>query len=144
MKANAAAQAYYDSVAQLYAGWGVDFVKVDCISKPYQADEIRMMRAALEKTGRPMVLSLSPGPTPVEEADDVRKFAELWRISDDMWDTWLGPEGETFPAGLVRQFDRAAAWAPHIQVGSLAGCGHAALRVSGAEARVGVRRGCRG
>ena len=117
LKANAAAQAYYDSVAQLYASWGVDFVKVDCISKPYQADEIRMMRAALEKTGRPMVLSLSPGPTPVEEADDVRKYAELWRISDDMWDTWLGPEGETFPAGLVRQFDRAAAWAPHIQVG---------------------------
>ena len=117
MKANAAAQAYYDSVAQLYAGWGVDFVKVDCISKPYQADEIRMMRAALEKTGGPIVLSLSPGPTPVEQADEVQQYAELWRISDDMWDTWLGPEGETFPAGLVRQFDRAAAWAPLVRVG---------------------------
>ncbi len=117
LKANAAAQAYYDSIAQVYAGWGVDFVKVDCISKPYQADEIHMMRAALEKTGRPIVLSLSPGPTPVEEAEDVAKYAELWRISDDMWDTWQGPEGQTFPAGLVRQFDRTATWAPHIQVG---------------------------
>jgi alpha-galactosidase len=109
LKANAAAQSYYDSVARLYAGWGIDFIKVDCISKPYQADEIRMMSAALKKTGRPIVLSLSPGPTPVEEADDIRKYAQLWRISDDMWDTWSAPEGETFPAGLVRQFDRTAA-----------------------------------
>jgi hypothetical protein len=117
LKANAASQAYYDSIARLYAGWGIDFIKVDCISKPYQAEEIRMMSEALKKTGRPIVLSLSPGPTPVEEAEDIRKYAQLWRISDDMWDTWSAPEGETFPAGLVRQFDRTAAWASHIEVG---------------------------
>ena len=34
-----------------------------------------------------------------------------------MWDTWLAPAGETFPAGLVRQFDRTAQWAPHIEAG---------------------------
>jgi hypothetical protein len=118
LKANAAAQAYYDSIARLYAGWGIDFIKVDCISKPYQADEIHMMSAALKKTGRPIVLSLSPGPTPLEQADDLKKYAQLWRISDDMWDTWPAPPGgETFPAGLVRQFDRTAAWAPHIEAG---------------------------
>jgi len=124
LKANAASQAYYDSLAKLYAGWGVDFIKVDCISQPYQADEIHMMSAALGKShggpgqaGRAMVLSLSPGPTPVEQADDVRKYAQQWRISDDMWDTWSAPEGQTFPAGLVRQFDRTAQWAPHIEVG---------------------------
>jgi hypothetical protein len=117
LKANAAAQAYYDSVIKLYAGWGVDFIKVDCISNPYRADEIHMMSSAIGKSGRAMVLSLSPGPTPIEEADDVKKYAQQWRISDDMWDTWLGPEGKTFPAGLVRQFDRAAQWAPHIEVG---------------------------
>ncbi len=93
LNANAAAQAYYDSIIKLYAGWGVDYIKVDCISKPYQADEIHMMSAAIKKSGRAMVLSLSPGPTPVEEADDVRKYAQLWRISDDMWDTWPGPRG---------------------------------------------------
>jgi alpha-galactosidase len=116
LNANPAAQAYYDSIIKLYAGWGVDYIKVDCISKPYQADEIHMMSAAIKKSGRAMVLSLSPGPTPVEEADDVRKYAQLWRISDDMWDTWPGPAGQTFPAGLVRQFDRTAEWAPHIEV----------------------------
>jgi hypothetical protein len=76
-----------------------------------------MMSAAIAKSGRAMVLSLSPGPTPIEQADDVKKYAQLWRISDDMWDTWSAPEGQTFPAGLVRQFDRTAQWAPHIVAG---------------------------
>jgi alpha-galactosidase len=117
LKANAAAQAYYDSIIKLYAGWGIDYIKVDCISRPYQADEIHMMSAAIAKSGRAMVLSLSPGPTPIEEAEDVKKYAQLWRISDDMWDTWSGPEDKTFPAGLIRQFERTAQWAPHIAVG---------------------------
>ncbi len=117
LKANAAAQAYYDSVIQMYAGWGIDYIKVDCISKPYQADEIHMMSAAIKKSGRAIVLSLSPGPTPIEQANDLRVYANLWRISDDMWDTWLGKPGETFPAGLVNQFARTAQWAPHAEPG---------------------------
>ncbi len=63
LKANTAAQAYYDSIIKLYAGWGVDYVKVDCISQPYKADEIHMMSSAIGKQGGAMVLSLSPGPT---------------------------------------------------------------------------------
>ena len=117
LKANAAAQAYYDSIIRMYAGWGLDYIKVDCISKPYQADEIHMMSAAIKKSGRAIVLSLSPGPTPIENAQDVRRYAQLWRISDDMWDTWAAPPNETFPAGLVKQFDRTAAWAPYIERG---------------------------
>jgi alpha-galactosidase len=117
LRANAAAQAYYDSVMNLYASWGVDYVKVDCISKPYQADEIHMVSAAIAKSGRAMVLSLSPGPTPIDEAQDLRKYAQLWRISDDMWDTWSAPQGATFPAGLVNQFERTAQWAPLAEAG---------------------------
>jgi alpha-galactosidase len=117
LKANPAAQAYYDSVIQMYAAWGIDYIKVDCISKPYQADEIHMMSAAIRKSGRAIVLSLSPGPTPIEQANDLRVYANLWRISDDMWDTWRGKPGETFPAGLVNQFDRTAQWAPHAEPG---------------------------
>ena len=37
-------QAYYNSIAKLYASWGVDFIKADCISDhPYKPDEIRML-----------------------------------------------------------------------------------------------------
>ena len=85
----AAAQAYYDSIARLYASWGVDFIKVDCISsRPYKGDDIRMLSTALRKTGRPIVLSLSPGAAPIEKIDEMRKYANLWRISDDVWDLW--------------------------------------------------------
>jgi alpha-galactosidase len=80
-----AAQAYYDSLAQLYAGWGVDFLKVDCIADhPYKGDEIRMLSQALGKTGHPIVLSLSPGPAALEKAEELSKYAQMWRISDDV------------------------------------------------------------
>src|SRR5581483_11237969 len=39
-----AGAAYYDSIIKLYAGWGVDFVKVDCIADhPFSPDDIRML-----------------------------------------------------------------------------------------------------
>jgi hypothetical protein len=60
------AQAYYDSLFELYAAWGVDFVKVDDIARPYddnQMAEIEAIRKAIDKTSRAIVLSLSPGDT---------------------------------------------------------------------------------
>src|SRR6266849_2220640 len=108
--AKPAAQAYYDSLAQLYAAWGVDFVKVDCISShPYKGPEIRMISQAIAKSGRPMVLSLSPGPTPVEKRDEVFELSQMWRISDDIWDVWYSDKD--FPQGVKNQFARAASWA---------------------------------
>jgi alpha-galactosidase len=105
-----AAQAYYDSIAQQYAGWGVDFLKVDCIADhPYKADEIRMISQALRKTGRPIVLSLSPGPASLDKAEELSKYAQMWRISDDVWDLWHSDK--QFPSGIENQFARAAKWA---------------------------------
>lgn len=111
VKDNAAGQAYYDSLAKQYAGWGVDFVKVDCIADhPYKGSEIRMIRQALDKTGRPIVLSLSPGPTNVVHAEEVRKYAEMWRISDDFWDHWGVWRGHEFSQGLAQQLATASTW----------------------------------
>ena len=100
------AQAYYDSVFELIASWGVDFVKVDDISRPYHDHEreIEAIRRAIDRTGRPMVLSLSPGETALTAAEHVKRHANLWRISDDFWDTW--------PA-LHEQFARLRNWNPH-------------------------------
>ena len=112
-----AAEAYYDSIAQLYANWGVDFLKVDCISDhPYKGDEIRLISQAIRKTSRPIVLSLSPGPTALDKADEVSKYAQMWRISDDVWDLWHSDT--QFPSGIQNQFARAAKWA------SFSGPGH--------------------
>ncbi|MHB1960041.1 MAG: glycoside hydrolase family 27 protein [Acidobacteriaceae bacterium] len=108
---NAAGQAYYNSIARLYAGWGVDFVKVDCISQPYKMGEIHMVSSALKKTGRPIVLSLSPGPTPLADAADVTKQAQMWRISDDFWDVWSRDNTSSdFPQSAVHQFPLLAQW----------------------------------
>jgi alpha-galactosidase len=114
--AQPAAQAYYDSIAKMYANWGVDLIKVDCISShPYNGDDIRMIRQALDKAGRPIVLSLSPGPAPVEKLDEMRKYAQMWRISDDIWDIWHNDAA--YPKGLGDQFAYVSAWAGKAQPG---------------------------
>lgn len=86
------AQAYYDSIFALYAEWGVDYIKADDILTdypgPYHAAEIEAIRKAIDKSGRPMVLSLSPGPAPVRESAHLAAHANLWRMSADFWDRW--------------------------------------------------------
>jgi hypothetical protein len=110
IKDNAAGQAWYDSLITQYAAWGVDLLKVDCIGDhPYKVDEIRMIRRAIDKEGRPMVLSLSPGPMNLSHADEVGTLANMWRISDDEWDVW-DSNGKGFPQGVKDQFARFAAW----------------------------------
>jgi alpha-galactosidase len=94
-------QAYYDSIAQLYASWGVDFVKADDMSSPYQGPEIHALSVALKKSGRPIVLSLSPGPAPVDKYADLKANAQMWRISNDFWDRWID---------IKKQFDLMKAW----------------------------------
>jgi alpha-galactosidase len=119
VKPNDAGQAYYDSIMQLYAGWGVDFIKVDCIADhPYKREEIRMLANAINKTGRPMVLSLSPGPTALENADEVSRYAEMWRICDDFWDHWGSWKKHEWSQGLHQQFATTARWAGRESPGS--------------------------
>lgn len=88
-----AGQRYYNSLFDLYASWGVDFVKVDDIadSKLYHEshmDEIKMIRQAIDQSGRDMVLSLSPGPSHLDDATDLENHANMWRMTDDFWDLW--------------------------------------------------------
>jgi alpha-galactosidase len=97
------AQAYYDSIAELYASWGVDFIKADDMgSHLYQPAEMKALSTAMRKTGRTMVLSISPGPAPLSEAEFFEKYTQMWRISDDFWDDWKL---------LRQQFDYARDWA---------------------------------
>ncbi|MBN2812788.1 MAG: glycoside hydrolase family 27 protein [Bacteroidales bacterium] len=82
------AQEYYNSLFELYASWGVDFIKIDDLSRPYHKSEIELIRNAIDRCGRPILLSTSPGETPVEFAEHVRNHANMWRMVDDVWDTW--------------------------------------------------------
>jgi alpha-galactosidase len=80
------AQEYYNSLFQLYASWGVDFVKADDLSGHTQ--EIEMVRKAIDNCGRPIVISISPGGDKPETAEFLRNNVNMWRTSDDFWDNW--------------------------------------------------------
>lgn len=115
------AQEYYDSIFELYASWGVDFVKVDdiCVTEfkphdPYSAKgEIEMIRRAIDKCGRPMVLSLSPGPAPIEHAEHLSQHANMWRMTGDFWDNW--PQ-------LYNMFEKCHQWSPYVKAGCWPDC----------------------
>lgn len=115
------AQDYYDSIFELYAQWGVDYVKVDDIcntnaypANPYSAEkEIEMIAHAIENCGRKMVLSLSPGPAVIEKAHHYKNYANMWRITDDFWDDWKY---------LKAMFERCEVWQTHVGEGNWPDC----------------------
>lgn len=110
---NSYGQLYYNSIVDLYAEWGVDFIKVDDISRPFHLDEIRMLREAIDQCGRPIVLSLSPGKTSYQYAQECLDNANMWRMMDDLWDSW--------PA-MDAVFNEAHKWSGYVRSGNYADC----------------------
>ena len=109
-------QAYYDSIFELYAQWGVDFIKCDDICRldqPAARYETEMLAKAIEKNGRPMVLSLSPGPAKIDWAWHYETYANMWRITDDFWDNWRL---------LKDMFHRCEIWQKHVYEGCYPDC----------------------
>ncbi len=107
------AQEYYNSIFELYASWGVDFIKIDDLSSPYHKEEIEMIRKAIDGCGRPIVLSTSPGATPPSEAAHISTHANMWRMVNDVWDLWRDV------TNLMRV---AEDWYPYIQTGTWPDC----------------------
>ena len=128
---SAAGQAYYDSIIGLYASWGVDFIKCDDICNTNNwvpgggydgRHEIEMLAKAIEKHGRPIVLSLSPGPALIEKAWHYKQYANMWRITDDFWDDWKL---------LKAMFYRCELWQDHIEAGCYPDCDMLPLGILG-------------
>lgn len=119
-----AGQAYYDSLLELYASWGVDFIKCDDICNTNNQSiynenafsgrhEIEMLSKAIQKCGRPIVLSLSPGPALIDKAWFYEKHANMWRITDDLWDDW---------SMVKNMFFRCELWQNHVSEGCYPDC----------------------
>ena len=124
-------QAYYDSIVKMYAEWGVDYIKADDMTafngKPADAArlaEIAALSTAIKRSGRPMLLSLSPGPASTGQAEFLQKHAQLWRISDDFWDRWQD---------LKKQFDFTRSWSRYTSANSYPDADMLAL------GRIGIR-----
>lgn len=107
------AQEYYNSIFKLYASWEIDFIKIDDLSRPYHKDEIEMIRKAIDNCGREIVLSTSPGATPIEFAGHVSAHANMWRLVDDVWDTW---------GHVLHVMDVCEQWYPYISPGTWPDC----------------------
>lgn len=115
-------QDYYNSIIELYASWGVDFIKCDdiCVTEfrqwdsPYSADyEVEMIRKAIDNCGREIVLSLSPGPANIKNADHLAKNANMWRMTGDFWDSW---------DKLHNMFERCYIWQDKVRPGNYPDC----------------------
>lgn len=128
-----AGQAYYDSLLELYAKWGVDFIKCDDICNTNNkssfmenayngSHEIEMLSKAIRKCNRSIVLSLSPGPALIERAWHYQKYANMWRLTDDLWDNW---------DSLKNMFERCELWQNHVTKGSYPDCDMLPLGVIG-------------
>lgn len=122
MKNCEGAQDYYNSIFELYAKWGVDFIKCDDIAvtefrqwdTPYSAYyEIEMIRKAIDNCGRNMVLSLSPGPAKIENAKHLAENANMWRMTGDFWDKW---------DKLHDMFDKCLLWQNEVKSGNYPDC----------------------
>ncbi len=100
------AQEYYNSLVELYASWGVDYIKMDDVDSnngrdnSYREKEAEAMHNAILKSGRSIVLSLSPHMN-LENADHMKSVSNLWRISKDFWDDW---------ESLKAQFELSHQW----------------------------------
>ena len=121
------AQEYYDSVFALLAAWEIDFVKVDDLAG--HQEEIEAIRKSIDKTGRPIILSVSPGPMPFSGAILLSamqicgesamtfgiigiRFAQFARI--DRWTPVRGaghwPDADMLPLGNVRAWQEKDNW----------------------------------
>jgi hypothetical protein len=127
------AQEYYNSIFQLYASWGVDFVKIDDLSAPdYHGDEIDLIRRAIDNCKRPIVLSTSPGATPLKDAEHISTHANMWRMVNDVWDNWRD---------VTHLMKVAQGWYPYIAPGTWPDCdmiplGHLSLKGEGGKDRM--------
>nr|WP_129337638.1 glycoside hydrolase family 27 protein [Cellulomonas endophytica] len=106
------AQAWYDAQVAQLAAWGVDLLKVDDMQAPFYEREIAAYSRAIERSGRPIVLSLSPGThLSTRHVDHLRVTAQMWRISDDLWDRWEDVHAQLARLARWAPFQRPGGWA---------------------------------
>ena len=80
-----------------YAGWGVDFVKVDWCGEPkdysFQGAQrtAKLYSDAIKESGRPMVLSISCGGC-AESWKWPKGIINMWRVGPDIHDQWEGSD----------------------------------------------------
>ena len=110
------AQAYINSWADMFAQWGVDYIKLDGMGNRNAAD-IKAWSKAIKQSGRPMILNITQGSFTVAIAPVLRKYANQWEFAPDVecYDCEKG--GSSYPltdwAHIKGRFDFVAQWQPY-------------------------------
>jgi alpha-galactosidase len=88
-----AAQAWYESLVELWAEWGIDLIKLDCVNAEDELvahrQDIISLSSAMGRSSNDFIFSLSPGGfANMSQMADIRPFVSMARATDDFWDTW--------------------------------------------------------
>jgi hypothetical protein len=129
----AAAQAFLNSWANLFASWGVDYIKLDGVGDGDIGD-VQHWSAALNQTGRKIHFELSNS-LPIANAAMWRQYANGWRTEGDIeCYNSCPPTTLTNWSNVAARFGDLPPWAPYagpggwndpdsIEVGNGAGTG---------------------
>ncbi|MFJ5302326.1 glycoside hydrolase family 27 protein [Streptomyces sp. NPDC088350] len=108
------ARTYLDSWAGQFAGWGIDYLKIDGVGTSDQQD-VRAWSDALRHTGRPIHLELSNS-LDIDNAATWKELSNGWRTGGDI-ECYCGADSGSYPlttwASVASRFDQVAAWAPY-------------------------------
>ncbi len=108
------AQEFVDSWAKQFAGWGVDYVKIDGVGTP-DIPDVQAWSDALKNTGRPIHLELSNS-LDINNAPTWAQLSNGWRTGGDV-ECYCGPGGSSVPltdwSHVSSRFNQVANWAPY-------------------------------
>ncbi len=114
------AQGYLNSWADMFARWGVDFVKLDGIQNR-NAPEIEAWSKAIRQSGRPMVLDVTEGSFTRAIAPILVEYANQWEFSPDIECYSCEKDGSSYPLTdwrhVKKRFDLVAEWQPYAHPG---------------------------
>ncbi len=108
------ARQFVNSWADQFAGWGIDYLKIDGVGTP-DLQDVQAWSGALKQTGRPIHLELSNS-LDINNAATWAKLSNGWRTGGDI-ECYCGPDGGSYPlttwSSLTSRFDQVADWAPY-------------------------------
>ncbi|MFQ8980841.1 MAG: hypothetical protein ACLR6I_10180 [Waltera sp.] len=84
------AREYYNSIFELYASWGVDFIKCDDIARelPHEESELDYAEQSIAWLRKTHGFKSVAGTCSLEKAELYKQISNMWRITDDFWDKW--------------------------------------------------------
>lgn len=107
------AQEFTNSWVEMFAAWGVDYIKIDGVRNNNAAD-VKAWSDAIRHSGRPMVLDVTQGHFTTALAPTLMKYANQWVVSPDV-ECYKCEKNETgYPLtsweNIAKRFNAVDAW----------------------------------